>query len=163
VVDEAFIDAAPSESLADCNMDNIVVLRSLGKFFGLAGARVGFAIAAPELLARLAAALGPWAVSHPSRRVARHALADRAWQYAQRERLAAASERLARLLGCLGTPTGTALFQYVATPRAAELHEQLAGRGILVRRFAAPAALRFGLPDSDDAWRRLEQALKEMA
>jgi cobalamin biosynthetic protein CobC len=167
VVDEAFIDAAPSESLADCNMDNIVVLRSLGKFFGLAGARVGFAIAAPELLARLADAqyqtAGPWAVSHPARQVARHALTDRAWQYAQRARLAAAAERLARLLGCLGMPTGTALFQYVATPRAAELHEQLAGRGILVRRFAAPAALRFGLPDSDDAWRRLEQALKEMA
>lgn len=162
VVDEAFIDTETQESIAGA-AENIIVLRSLGKFFGLAGARVGFASAAPELLDRLREALGPWAVSHPARWAARHALTDRAWQSAQRERLIAAAQRLADLLHCLDTPTGCALFQYLATPRADEIHERLARRGILVRRFAAPAALRFGLPDSDDAWRRLEQALKEMA
>jgi cobalamin biosynthetic protein CobC len=163
VVDEAFIDATPDESLIGCDVDNIVVLRSLGKFFGLAGARVGFAYAVPELLERLREALGPWAVGHPARWAAQLALDDRAWQAAQRERLAAASPRLADLLACLGKPAGTALFQTVVTPRAAEVHEALARRGILVRRFDNPSALRFGLPATENAWRRLAAALKEIA
>jgi cobalamin biosynthetic protein CobC len=162
VVDEAFIDAEPGDSLTACAADNIVVLRSLGKFFGLAGARLGFAIAAPDLLERLRASLGPWAVSHPARWAARQALADRDWQAAQRERLVAAARRLADVLTCLGAPTGCALFQYVATPRAAELHEALARRGILARRFDAPPALRFGLPGNEDQWRRLEDALDSL-
>lgn len=165
VVDESFVDATPANSLADRATDNIVVLRSLGKFFGLAGARIGFAIAAPDLLARLADAVGPWAVSNPARAVARQALADAAWQAAQRKRLAVASGRLAALLrdAGLGEPAGCALFQYVATPRAAAAHESLARRGILVRLFAEPAALRFGLPGNEDEWQRLADALKEIA
>jgi cobalamin biosynthetic protein CobC len=164
VVDEAFLDAESGESMIGCAADNIVVLRSLGKFFGLAGARVGCAIAAPELLVRLAEVLGPWAVANPARWAARHALADRAWQATQRERLQKASRRLAELLrnSGLGEPTGTALFQYLATPPAAEVFDALARRGILVRLFAEPAALRFGLPASEDDWQRLAYALKEL-
>ena len=163
VVDEAFIDAEPAESLTACNAENVVVLRSLGKFFGLAGARVGCAIGAPVLLDRLAESVGPWAVSHPARWAARQALADREWQAAQRLRLREASARLAALLrdAGLGSPTGCALFQYVATPRAAALHEALARHGILVRKFATPEALRFGLPGDESAWRRLAACLKE--
>jgi cobalamin biosynthetic protein CobC len=163
VVDEAFIDAETAASLAGCGEENIVVLRSLGKFFGLAGARLGCAIGAPALLDRLREALGPWAVSHPARWAAKQALADRVWQAAQRDRLIAAARRLADLLTCLGTPTGCALFQTVATPRAPEWFEALARRGILVRRFEAPAALRFGLPGDEDQWRRLANCLKEIA
>lgn len=163
VVDEAFIDAEPGASLADGAAENIVVLRSLGKFFGLAGARLGFAIAAPELLDRLRGALGPWAVSHPARWAGRLALADRDWQGLQRARLMASAQRLAELLGCLGETTGTALFQYLATPRAAELYAALARRAILVRRFDQPPALRFGLPGSEAQWQRLTDALKEIA
>jgi cobalamin biosynthesis protein CobC len=165
VVDEAFIDAAPTESLAGCGADNIVVLRSLGKFFGLAGARVGFALAESALLTRLAEALGPWPVSNPARVVARLALADTSWRSEQRDRLHAASTRLAALLRAsgLGEPTGTALFRYLPTPRAAEVHDAIARHGILLRRFVAPAALRFGLPGSEDEWRRLTAALKEIA
>lgn len=164
VVDEAFLDAEPGQSMIGCAADNVVVLRSLGKFFGLAGARVGCAIAAPELLARLAEALGPWAVANPARWAARHALADRAWQAVQRGRLREASHRLAELLRAsgLGEPTGTALFQYLATPRAPAIFESLAKRGILVRLFAEPAALRFGLPADEDDWQRLASALKEI-
>lgn len=165
VVDEAFIDAEPAESLVG-GPDNVVVLRSLGKFFGLAGARVGVAIAPAALLDRLADALGPWSVSHPARWAARLAFADRDWQARQRKRLAAGSQRLAGLLSAIGAPTGTALFQYVVTPRAPELHEALAKRGILVRLFDAPPALpslRFGLPGDEDQWRRLENSLKEIA
>lgn len=169
VVDEAFIDAEPEESLAaiagDAGAKNIVVLRSLGKFFGLAGARVGCAIGSPELLGRLAECIGPWAISHPARWAARQALADRAWQAAQRERLHAASQRLAELLRAtgLGEPSGCTLFQYVVTPHAVALHEGLACRGILARRFDAPPALRFGLPGDETEWQRLTKALREIA
>jgi cobalamin biosynthetic protein CobC len=165
LVDEAFIDAQPAESLAGCGAENIVVLRSLGKFFGLAGARVGFAFGPQALLARLREAIGPWAVAHPARWAARRALADSAWQAAQRERLRTASARLDALLreaGFAGT-TGTALFRYAPTPRAAGLHEALARRGILVRRFDDPPALRVGLPGNEHDWRRLADALKEIA
>lgn len=164
VIDEAFIDAEPLQSMAGA-AENIVVLRSLGKFYGLAGARLGWAGGPPDLLAHLAAVLGPWAVPHPARWAARLALADRDWQDRQRVRLREGAQRLATLLSEHGfaTPTGTALFQYVPTPRAAELHEALARRGILVRRFDAPSALRFGLPGHDDDWRRLAAALKEIA
>ncbi len=163
VVDEAFIDAVPAESLAGRRTENIVVLRSLGKFFGLAGARLGVAIGTPALLGQLAEALGPWSVGHPARWAARQALADRAWQAAQRERLHAASRRLADRLSCLGQPTGCALFQTVATPRAAAVHEALARRGILARLFDDPPALRFGLPATERDGRRLTTALKEIA
>lgn len=163
VVDEAFIDAEPAQSLVACGVENIVVLRSLGKFFGLAGARVGCAIGAPALLGRLAEALGPWCVAHPARWAARQALADREWQAAQRARLRAAATRLAELLGCLGAPAGCPLFQTVVTPRAAALHEALARRGILARLFDDPPALRFGLPATEHDWQRLTTALKEIA
>ena len=165
VIDEAFIDAEPMESLAGSAGENIIVLRSLGKFFWLAGARVGFAIAAPPLLERLREAIGPWAVPHPARWAARHALADRPWQAAQRERLREASARLERLLrdAGLGDTTGSALFRYAVTPQAVELHEALARQGVLVRRFDDPAALRFGLPATENDWFRLAEALKEIA
>lgn len=165
VVDEAFIDAQPDESLIGTASGNIVVLRSLGKFFGLAGARLGFVCAAPELLDRLRDTLGPWSVAHPARWAAQQALADRAWQAVQRERLYAASARLAELLreNGLGEPAGCALFRYVTTPHADTLFEALARRGILVRRFDAPAALRFGVPGNENEWRRLATALKEVA
>lgn len=164
VVDEAFLDAEPDESMIGCGADNVVVLRSLGKFFGLAGARVGIAVASPDLLARLQDALGPWTVANPARWAARHALADRAWQAEQRGCLREAARRLADLLRAagLGAPTGTALFQYVATPRAGAIFAALARRGILVRLFAEPAALRFGLPANEDGWQRLAHALKEI-
>lgn len=168
VVDEAFIDATPEESLLGCGADNVVVLRSLGKFFGLAGARVGFAFGAPDLLARLREALGPWAVSHPARWAARRALADHDWQATQRARLAVAAQRLAGLLACLGEPTGCALFRHVSVSGAAALHETLARRGILVRLFDNPPALpglpslRFGLPATEADWQRLESTLRSL-
>lgn len=166
VVDEAFADAEPEQSLAAVAgtgaAANLVVLRSLGKFYGLAGARVGFAIAAPALLARLQDLVGPWAVANPARWAARHALADKDWQAAQRQRLATAAQRLTELLQAAGhgESGGTVLFRRVPTPRAEEISEGLARQGILVRCFAEPAALRFGLPGDEAAWRRLEAALR---
>lgn len=165
VVDEAFGDIAPAESLAPLagtELPRLVVLRSLGKFFGLAGARVGFLCAAPELSARLAGLLGPWAVAHPSRAAAIQALADRAWQVQQRERLMAAALRLRALLGRHGFAARTVggLFCHVPTPQAGEIHDFMARRGVLLRHFEHPAALRIGLPGEGAQWRRLDAGLE---
>lgn len=162
VVDEAFIDVTPTESLAGYSgLPGLIVLRSLGKFFGLAGARVGFVLAEAPLLKQLSTALGPWAVAGPSRWVASQALTDLAWQTQTRLDLERMGKRLRDLLNRQGlTVAGsTALFQWVPLAEAEFWQDALARRGIWVRRFADPAGLRFGLPDSGAAWRRLELAL----
>ena len=162
VVDEAFIDATPQDSLAGwIGLPGLIVLRSLGKFFGLAGARVGFALAEPALLERLQEALGPWTVSGPARWVAAQALQDRPWQEEMRIALHRSGKRLADLLKRQGLPVagGTGLFQWVPLPEAAFWQEALARRGILVRCFTDPPGLRFGLPGVESEWRRLELAL----
>ncbi|MEX6502596.1 threonine-phosphate decarboxylase CobD [Pseudomonas zhanjiangensis] len=163
LVDEAFIDCTPEHSLAaHCDRPGLIVLRSFGKFFGLAGIRLGFVLAEPALLARLDELLGPWAVSGPARALATALLQDGPGQQVQRERLRADGERLARLLREQGlTPTGgCALFQWLADARAAVLHEFLAAQGILTRLFQQPQSLRFGLPPDESGWARLERALQ---
>jgi cobalamin biosynthetic protein CobC len=164
VVDEAFMDATPQGSVApDVTRSNLVVLRSFGKFFGLAGLRLGFALAPPALAARLSAALGPWAVSGPALAIGTAALADADWIAATGARLAAAVRRLDALLATVGLEVagGTALFRLVRTPAAATLFERLGHAGIVVRRFAdKPTWLRFGLPGEEAAWQRLAAALR---
>ena len=163
VVDEAFIDVAPAAaSVAGAGRRNIVVLRSFGKFYGLAGLRLGFAVAAPELAGRLRAALGPWAVSGPAIAIGEVALADETWSEAARARLAAMASRLDETLRRAGLDVvgGTSLFRLVRTPAANELFDRLGGAGIYVRRFAEqPMWLRFGLPASEPQWERLAAAL----
>lgn len=162
VVDEAFIDAEPPLSIArHTGEEGLIVLRSLGKFFGLAGARVGFVAAWPALLAQMQEALGPWTINGPARTIARLALQDSAWQQQTREHLQHDCARLAALLTQHGlAPSGgTTLFQWIRTDRAAELHEALARQGILTRLFDQPASVRFGLPGAEGEWNRLEIAL----
>ncbi len=163
LVDEAFMDATPAQSLLPHSRPGLIVLRSLGKFFGLAGARVGFVCARAELLARLADLLGPWCLSGPARRVAAAALGDRAWQHAERHRLQAQGQRLQALLARHGLAPdgGCGLFQWRLTPRAEALHEALARRGVLTRLFTQPSSLRFGLPGSEPDWRRLAEVLED--
>jgi cobalamin biosynthetic protein CobC len=166
VVDEAFLDARPTGmSLAtDLRRPNLVVLRSFGKFFGLAGVRLGFAVAAPDIARRLRAALGPWAVSGPALAIGAAALADAVWIGQTRARLAAAAQRLDGLLAAarLEVAGGTPLFRLVRTPAAAELFDRLGRAGIFVRRFAEQATwLRFGLPGTETEWERLSAALGE--
>jgi len=165
VVDEAFVDAEPALSIIrHVGEPGLIVLRSLGKFFGLAGARVGFVAAWPALLAQLQELLGPWTVNGPARWIARHALRDDAWHGETRQRLMHDSQRLADLLLQYQlTPTGsTALFQWVRTPPAHNLREQLARQGVLVRLFSDPASLRFGLPGAPSEWLHLVSALASL-
>lgn len=164
IVDEAFVDATPERSLAPFTpRAGLIVLRSLGKFFGLAGARMGFVLAERNLLDPMHSLLGPWSVSGPTRWVAARALADRGWQQTARQRLTHASERLAKLLARhrLAPSGGCALFQWVRTGDALPLHERLARRGVLVRLLAEPPSLRFGLPANEADWARLDTALRE--
>ena len=130
IVDEAFIDATPEESLTPLagtsEAPNLLVLRSLGKFFGLAGVRLGFLFGAADLREKMLDAMGPWTVSGPARAVARLALADTAWQTATRARLQADSQRLHHLLDPLGEVRSTALFATLNAANTSELHEYLA-------------------------------------
>ena len=164
VVDEAFMDVGPPGfSLAgDVGRGNLVVLRSFGKFFGLAGLRLGFALLDQRPAVRLAAMLGPWAVSGPALAIGAAALADAAWIEATRHRLAEASGRLDGILigAGLGIPGGTALFRLVRTPAANALFHHLGRAGILVRNFPNNATwLRFGLPADEEEWLRLQIAM----
>lgn len=162
IVDEAFMDMTPEESIADhSHLSGLIVLRSLGKFFGLAGARVGFLLAQPKLLVEAQNTLGPWTLTGPSRVIAKTALEDTAWQMQMRQQLNTHSLRLATLLSeyKLTPLNGTSLFQYVANAQANRIHQALAKQGVWVRLFEQPQALRFGLPP-EDRWPILSQALK---
>jgi cobalamin biosynthesis protein CobC len=164
VIDEAFADVVCSDmSLAgDLDGGNIVVLRSFGKFFGLAGLRLGFALAAPHLATRLNALLGPWAVSGPAVFIGEKALADTSWKNRMLEHLADAARRLDSVLAGseLEIVGGTSLYRLTRSPNAQQLFNHLGHAGILVRRFAEhPTWLRWGLPDGEVAWQRLSAAL----
>lgn len=163
LVDEAFADAMPAASLAAyAGRAGLVVLRSPGKFFGLAGVRAGFVLAEPALLAALRDALGAWTVSGPARHAVSAAFEDPDWQQQMRVRLDADRARLVELLNTHGFATrSTPLFAWTADPRARALHEALAHRGIWTRLFAASDSVRFGLPGSEADWTRFEKSLHE--
>lgn len=159
VVDEAFADVGDEPSVATAE---IVVLRSFGKFYGLPGLRLGFALAGAEPADRLARALGPWPVSSLAAEVGARALSDAAWQAGMRARLKAAAVRLDALLVSAGFRIvgGTDLFRLAAHDGASGVFDRLGRAGIYVRHFPENSRwLRFGLPADEPAWRRLERAL----
>lgn len=161
ILDEAFADAMPGRGFD--GGDQVVVLRSFGKFFGLAGVRLGFVIAAPEILTRLRALLGDWPVSAHAIAWGRAAYADSEWiaatRIALRKRAAAMDEVLAR--HGLTARGACPLFRMVETPDAAAIFQRLAAAGILVRPFAdAPERLRFGVPAAAAELDRLDRALR---
>ena len=154
VVDEAFMDVGPrAESLAgDVGQGGIVVLRSFGKFFGLAGLRLGFALADALTVERLEAQFGPWAVAGPALEYGIRALADSGWQD---DDAAAGWPRTPRgSMRCLAasafrSPAARRCFAIFRLPDAAGLFSALGERGILLRHFAdRPHVLRAGLPGS---------------
>jgi cobalamin biosynthetic protein CobC len=162
VVDEAFMDNTPHLSLAaHAHQVGLIVLRSFGKFFGLAGVRLGFVLAERKLLKLLAEQVGPWAVSGPTRVLGQACLQDTENHTRQRIRSEEASERLAMLLERYGFKPqgGCALFQWLITDQAQALYEFMARRGILLRLFSHNSSLRFGLPADATEEARLEHAL----
>ncbi|MGV1014662.1 MAG: threonine-phosphate decarboxylase CobD [Methyloceanibacter sp.] len=164
VVDEAFMDAGPDGlSLGEAvERGNIVVLRSFGKFFGLPGLRLGFALTSPAIAARFAVSLGPWPVSGAALVIGTAALADSAWREKARVSLAKAASRLDASLtdAELEIIGGTPLFRLVRSPPASKLFQHLGRAGIFTRRFSdEPSWLRFGLPGAEPEWQRLKAAL----
>jgi cobalamin biosynthetic protein CobC len=140
----------------------LIVLRSPGKFFGLAGVRAGFVLGVPALLQSLRVTLGAWTVSGPARHAVKAAFADEAWQRDMRTRLDAESARLVDLLHTQGFDTrGTPLFAWTDDAHAAALHEALARRGVWTRLFTSSGSVRFGLPASEAEWTRFEESLRE--
>ena len=164
IVDEAFADFDGQESLAPMlPASGAVVLRSFGKAYGLAGLRLGFALASPDIVPSLRGALGPWPVSGPAIAIGVRALADSDWLEETRARLGKERARLDALLR--GTEWriigGTRLFRLAAHADARAAFERLLGAGILARPFAdAPDWLRFGIPGDEHAWERLAAALQ---
>ncbi len=170
IVDEAFMDATPDNTLiSQTPPQGLIVLRSIGKFFGLAGIRLGFVWAETALLQSLAGRQDDWSVSHPARWAGKLALADKDWHKTQRDRLPVLSVRLAALLkrtltNKLNTTVeSSALFCYLHHDHATEVYRQLAQQGVLVRLFESPRALRFGLPADEKQWQTLETALLKIS
>lgn len=164
VVDEAFGDTAVELSVAPhAAQPGLIVLRSIGKFFGLAGLRLGFVAAHEQLLTNLGDLLGPWAVSGPAQEIALQALSDTGWQQDTQANLAQDGERMAWLLHGHGIASaGTPLFRWWPEARPEAFHEHMAARGIWCRLFREAArGIRVGLPAREDEWRRFEQALME--
>jgi len=171
VVDEAFADTVPEISVAaQADQPGLIVLRSIGKFFGLAGIRLGFVAAEKSLLQQLANYLGPWSVSGPAQQIAIAALTDQQWQMNTARLLQQEGERLCQLLKMHALrSSGTDLFQWCSHQdlhgQSEQLKHFMAERGIWLRWFAQglhrPHGLRFGLPGSEAGWLRLERALNE--
>ncbi|MBB6182104.1 threonine-phosphate decarboxylase CobD [Pseudorhizobium flavum] len=165
VVDEAFHDASESESVADAvDSGGLLVLRSFGKFYGMAGVRLGFAISHPDLVARIEDELGPWSVSGPALHIGSEALADQEWRRTMRERLRRSAVRLDAVLEQRGISVagGTSLFRFIRHADAQRLFDALGREGIFVRRFEdRPEELRLGLP-ADDQWERVKTALAKL-
>lgn len=163
VIDEAFADAHPEVSfVAETHRSAVLVLRSFGKFHGLAGLRLGFAIAAPLAAQRLRELLGPWAVSGPAIEIGRRALLDQEWAARTRVALHEAADRLDQVLAARGLEVvgGTSLFRLVQTEQAHSLHDGLAHKGIWTRIFAhTPQWLRLGLPVGEPELHRLDDGL----
>lgn len=163
IVDEAFADAAPEASILP-DRKGAIVLRSFGKFYGLAGVRLGFVIANTPVVTALRAILGDWPVSGPAIAIATRAYQDHVWQAAQRDRLSANAARLRFMLIAAGLNLigGTCLFQLTSHDGAQSLFQILGEAGILVRPFADdPKHLRFGLPCDGQEFERLERALTD--
>ena len=165
VIDESFCDPLPHLSICPhltTQHDNILVLRSFGKFYGLAGLRLGFGVGAQSYLDDLAEMMGTWAVSGPALAVGRFALTDRIWTTQMTTQLVTESVQLDQLATVAGWQIvgGTSLYRLYQMGDAAAWQDHLAIHQIWVRAFSYNANwLRLGLPPQT-GWARLEQALR---
>lgn len=168
IVDEAFGDLQPKHCISDIAgspiAPHMIVLRSFGKFYGLAGVRLGFVIASPSIATRLRQLLGDWPVSVDALRAGLAAYADNEWAQRMRVRLTGSAQRLDKLLvnGGMSIVGGTSLYRLARAPNARARFTQLISHGVLVRPFDYDSTqLRFGLPGNRDDWRRLAKAIEE--
>jgi cobalamin biosynthesis protein CobC len=159
VIDESFADTMPAVSLApDAGRTGLLVLRSFGKFYGLAGLRLGFVLGNEADVAALTAMAGPWPISGAAIEIGRRALLDRTWAEATRVRLTREAHRLDDLAreASWSLVGGTPLFRLYETGDAVAARERLARAKIWSRIFGSkPGWLRLGLPGDETEWTRL--------
>ena len=164
VLDEAFADVIPGASiLPHLAGENVLVLRSFGKFFGLAGLRLGFLAAPPYITRRMTALLESWCLSGPALEIGAKALSDTAWQTSTNRRIVDEMADLTLLLSQNGLSVfgGTPLYALAGLRNPKGLHEALARRRIWTRIFDyAPTWIRFGLPGGPENQQRLAEALE---
>lgn len=162
VIDESFCDVMPDQSLIDAaTVSGALILKSFGKFWGLAGLRLGFVIGDPVLIAKLRDAIGPWQVSGPALELGAQALEDFAWADATRTRLAEDTTRLDALMTANGAKAlgGTTLFRLYDVGDAQAWQDRLAQHHVWSRVFPYSSRwLRLGLPHPD-RWAQFEAAL----
>jgi cobalamin biosynthetic protein CobC len=169
VLDEAFAEVTPEASVAELagskQAERLVVLRSFGKFYGLAGLRLGFVVGAAQIAARVRGVIGDWPVSVDALAAGLAAYADREWAQRMRDQLAGSARRLDGLLVLRGFEVvgGTSLYRLVRAHDAPVRFERLAAAGILTRPFQHDnSLLRFGLPGTPGEWHRLSEALASL-
>jgi cobalamin biosynthetic protein CobC len=163
VVDEAFMDVIkPSQSIINLTENkHLFVLRSVGKFFGLAGIRIGFLSANQYWLVRLQQMSSPWEVNGPAQFITEQALSNKSWQLAHQDDLVRLSKQLEELLaetfltsankGDEGVVSisGCGLFKTLIHPQATELFQLFCRQGLYVRLCDEKNALRFGVPKQE--------------
>ena len=165
IVDEAFCDVMPEQSLVSELPKNAIILKSFGKFFGLAGLRLGFAIAHPLLLEKLKQHIGIWSVSGPALQIGARAFADANWINYAITALKLLSKKQAKMMENVGLKIEgeNPLFIYASHPKANKVHELLAEKQILIRPFLSDVSkLRFGICANKEAMARLEKSLIEV-
>lgn len=169
IIDEAFIDTRPHNSLSSISSDSLIILRSIGKFFGLPGIRTGFVIARQHWLDKIESALGPWALSGPSQWIATQCLNDKGWQQQAIKSLKLLTVEQAAMLSNELKPFGIEeanstdyFISFIMNKNIAEqIKTHFGENGILVRSIELDtqrSLLRFGLCANSDAVARVKKA-----
>lgn len=165
IIDEAYAELVPDVSMAgNAGRDGLIILRSFGKFYGLAGLRLGALLAPPRLIKAMGELLGVWPLSGAALEIGTRAYRDTEWQELMRQQLGLRSQKLRALLedSGLSIAGGTDLFQFIESPDAGALWKHLSETGIYIRRFKwSPNHLRIGLPASPVASERLREVLSD--
>jgi cobalamin biosynthetic protein CobC len=185
VIDEAFIDVMSDTTLENQSYgsqaanqkenqrenDHCLVLRSFGKFFGLAGIRIGFLVASSSWCQAFKELLGPWQVNGPAQLIAQHALQDTSWQTTQRgtlKRLRKMQEGMLKQAfpqTILQTINGCDLFltlSFHQQDTAKKLYMLLCQQGVYCRLADEQDTLRFGLT-TEGSLERLTIACQQAA
>lgn len=178
IIDEAFADIFEPEfsfiyHLTDLNdityqehrldqiSENVIVLRSVGKFFGLAGLRIGFVCSSQEWCQTVQENIGPWSINGPALFITEQVLKDKTWQVTQKMRLQQQSKVMRSILEThfVGARIeANALFITVFLNQAADVYHQLCEQGIYVRLTDENDSLRFGIANETQL-KKLQLAL----
>ncbi len=162
IVDGAFLDCTPIVDISPhVGTPGLMVLRSFGKFFGLAGIRLGFVLAEGVLAQRLKDGVGPWAVNGPAMEIGRRALQDVAWIKQTRADLTNSTLRMDDILQRAGLEIvgGTSLFRFCKHKNTTQIFQDLGRKAVLTRIFEdIPQHIRIGLPKREEQWKKVENA-----